>query len=57
MFQTLNEKRTRLENYLAKLTLIQKAANEDMQPLDLSYLLTGRGARRRTNTITVPLKL
>lgn len=45
----MNEKRTRLENYLSILMVKQRAANEGVSPLDLSYLLTGRGARRRTN--------
>lgn len=53
-FQTLNEKRTRLESYLANLMNKLKCLNEDIQPLNLSYLLTGRGTRRRTNTTNVP---
>lgn len=54
--QTLNEKRVRLETNLSKLMCKLRAENEDMQPVDLSYLLTGRGTRRRTNVTNVPLK-
>lgn len=52
--QTLNEKRTRLEKFLSHLMVKKRALNEDVQPLDLSYLLTGRGARRRTTATNVP---
>lgn len=52
--QTLNEKRTRLEKYLSHLMEKQRAMNDGIQPLDLSYLLTGRGARRRTTATNVP---
>lgn len=51
--QTLNEKRTRLEKYLGHLMEKQRAMNEG-PALDLSYLLTGRGARRRTTATNVP---
>lgn len=53
--KTLNEKRTRLEKFLGHLMEKQRASNED-QKLDLSYLLTGRGARRgrRTTATNVP---
>lgn len=54
MSQTLNEKRTRLEKYLSHLMEKQRAMNDGIQPLDLSYLLTGRGARRRTTATNVP---
>lgn len=54
ILQTLNEKRTRLEKYLGHLMDKQRAMNEGIQPLDLSYLLTGRGARRRTTATNVP---
>lgn len=54
ILQTLNEKRTRLEKYLSHLMEKQRAMNEGIQPLDLSYLLTGRGARRRTTATNVP---
>lgn len=52
----MNEKRNRLETFLSNLMEKQRAANEDNQPLDLSYLLTGRGARRgrRTTATNVP---
>lgn len=55
--QTLAEKRNRLEQVLAR--LMQKLAlNPNALPVvDISYLLTGRGARlRRTNNSTpVPI--
>lgn len=54
--QTMNERRARLEFHLGKLMIAQKAANEGIQPVDLSYLLTGRGARRRAITTNVPHK-
>lgn len=54
--QTMNEKRSRLESYLIRMLQQQQQLNEDIQPLDLSYLLTGRGARRRTNLTNVPLR-
>lgn len=54
VLQTLNEKRTRLEKYLNHLMEKQRTLNEGVQPLDLSYLLTGRGARRRTTATNVP---
>ena len=50
--QTINERRTRLEKFLGHLMEKQRALNENIQPLDLSYLLTGRGARRRTTATT-----
>ncbi|XP_037039664.1 histone-lysine N-methyltransferase ash1 [Bradysia coprophila] len=50
--KTLNEKRTRLENHLSKLMTKMTSLNEDVQPINLSYLLTGRGARRRANVTT-----
>ncbi|KAJ6636857.1 Histone-lysine N-methyltransferase ash1 [Pseudolycoriella hygida] len=54
--KTLNEKRTRLESYLSKLMTKMQSMNEDVQPINLSYLLTGRGARRRANvTSNVPM--
>lgn len=51
------EKRNRLEGYLCVLRTKQRAINSDAQPLDLSYLLTGRGARRRTTVTNVPHKI
>lgn len=53
----MNEKRCRLEKFLSNLMGKQKAMHEEVQPLDLSYLLTGRGARgvrRRTTATNVP---
>lgn len=52
----MNEKKARLETHLTKLMIKRKQANEGILPLDLSYLLTGRGARRRATTNHVPHK-
>jgi hypothetical protein len=53
-FQTLNEKRNRLETTLNRLmTQLRLRLNDQSPSMDLSYLLTGRGARsRRTNNPT-----
>lgn len=53
ILKTLNEKRSRLDNHLTKLMAKLKSLNEHMQPINLSYLLTGRGTRRRTNNTPV----
>lgn len=51
--QTLNERRSRLETQLSRLMARLPVAGEDEQPVNLSYLLTGRGTRRRTNVNTI----
>lgn len=53
----MNEKRNRLEGYLSTLMTKKRTLFMDAQPVDLSYLLTGRGARRRTNVTNVPHKI
>lgn len=53
----MNEKRNRLEAFLSTLMTKQRALFTDAQPVDLSYLLTGRGARRRTTVTNVPHKI
>lgn len=48
--QTLNEKRNRLETHLSRLLIHLKTTKPESEPaIDLTYLLTGRGTRRRTN--------
>lgn len=54
--QTLNEKRSRLETHLSRLLTCLKACHPDSNPpVDLTYLLTGRGTRRRTNHTTAAI--
>ncbi|XP_011294066.2 histone-lysine N-methyltransferase ash1 [Musca domestica] len=54
---TLKEKRSHLENVLKSLKLRQKLtkpmANNNETPLDLSYLLSGRGARQRKTPLAI----
>lgn len=47
--QTLQEKRHRLEATLSRLMALLRAGNPNATEMDLSYLLTGRGARTKSN--------
>ncbi|XP_055700247.1 histone-lysine N-methyltransferase ash1 isoform X2 [Phlebotomus papatasi] len=55
--KTLNEKRSRLEDTLTRLmNRLKSTKPESLPAMDLSYLLTGRGARqRRANATSVPV--
>lgn len=48
--QTLQEKRQRLEATLTRLMTVQRSTNPNLSgEMDLSYLLTGRGARTKSS--------
>ncbi|XP_059621985.1 histone-lysine N-methyltransferase ash1 [Phlebotomus argentipes] len=55
--KTLHEKRSRLEETLTRLmNRLKSTKPESLPAMDLSYLLTGRGARqRRANATSVPV--
>lgn len=56
-FQTASEKRGRLEDVLARLmtTMVRIQSTKALPAVDLSYLLTGRGARSRRQNASTPV--
>lgn len=57
LLQTASEKRGRLEDTLARLmtTMIRVHNTKALPAIDLSYLLTGRGARSRRQNASTPV--